>query len=370
LDYENEHSFLGVIYKDATQRTTLADLFLPKFYTLGSIRYLSKISVNNQRPYIKGIFPLKQAGTYKENEEIPIVVQFSHDVIVLSRENGSTSDTLSMNTTMLKDAHFEGGKSYDRLYQYPRLVLETGQENESLASAFYTPLFKDATINYQQEPNELVFIYVVKEGDYVDDLVYKDETALKLGGEVVIQRKSMFPNITADLYLRPPRRDADVDGVIAQQWLFHYPKKVEVIVRDLWHSFASDLSISLNHGNISAPLVTKCCDDKQFGWSLPEREWEQERQFLLREDDMMERKQAILGAEAFEDYHLKGVGYDYLFSDTLLTNLALEGVAEQSTTGFGGLASKGNDGNKDGFYHRGSVTHTGGDGDDDLFSFW
>ncbi len=39
-------------------------------------------------------------------------------------------------------------------------------------------------------------------------------------------------------------------------------------------------------------------------------------------------------------------------------NLARFGIASQSTTGFGGVASRGNDGNTDGVYNNGSVTHT------------
>ena len=40
------------------------------------------------------------------------------------------------------------------------------------------------------------------------------------------------------------------------------------------------------------------------------------------------------------------------------TNLALAGTASQSSTGFGGLASRGNDGNTSGVFSGGSVTHT------------
>lgn len=41
-------------------------------------------------------------------------------------------------------------------------------------------------------------------------------------------------------------------------------------------------------------------------------------------------------------------------------NVALTGTASQSSTGFGGVASRGIDGNRDGRYGLASVTHTGG----------
>jgi hypothetical protein len=43
---------------------------------------------------------------------------------------------------------------------------------------------------------------------------------------------------------------------------------------------------------------------------------------------------------------------------TLVGNVALRGTASQSTTDFGGDASRGNDGNSEGHYGNGSVTHT------------
>ena len=49
------------------------------------------------------------------------------------------------------------------------------------------------------------------------------------------------------------------------------------------------------------------------------------------------------------------------------TNLAVEGTASQSSTGFGGAASRGNDGNINGNYGGGSVTHTG---DNEPDAFW
>ena len=48
------------------------------------------------------------------------------------------------------------------------------------------------------------------------------------------------------------------------------------------------------------------------------------------------------------------------------TNLALDGTASQSSTGFGGVASRAIDGNTNGAYGGGSVTHTNGG----AFNFW
>ena len=41
-----------------------------------------------------------------------------------------------------------------------------------------------------------------------------------------------------------------------------------------------------------------------------------------------------------------------------VVNLALGGTASQSSTGFGGVASRAIDGNRNGTYNAGSVTHT------------
>ena len=113
-------------------------------------------------------------------------------------------------------------------------------------------------------------------------------------------------------------------------------------MRDLWHESAGDLELVLSHGNTTAAVVQGVPANHRFGTPL------QYKGSMMSELDGSEH----------EARHFHGLGLDYVFSDLVDDNLARAGVTTQSSTGFGGVASRAADGNTDGYFKYGSVTHS------------
>jgi hypothetical protein len=130
-------------------------------------------------------------------------------------------------------------------------------------------------------------------------------------------------------------------------WTGDRPKKVEVIVRDLYHENAGDLELVLNHQNVSAVLAMRSQPgeniDRSFGTPM------------MYKDSMAG---ISFGSAADSARKRQGIGADYIFSDLVDENLALAGVTYQSSTGFGGESYRATDGDTTGYFSHGSVTHT------------
>jgi len=131
-------------------------------------------------------------------------------------------------------------------------------------------------------------------------------------------------------------------------------KHVRVELRGAYHHWASDLLIKLHHEHTAAhhegnavTLVAGGTQQRSTGTHLTMGE------------PMTYDHPNVAGPE-FPDPI--GVGYDYAWEDDMGINLAFGKTAVQSTTGFGGVASRAVDGNVNGFYSSESVTHTEHDG--------
>jgi len=126
-------------------------------------------------------------------------------------------------------------------------------------------------------------------------------------------------------------------------------KNITVLLRGLYHERASDLRITLRHGNRKAVLADRCCGKHAFG----------------RPRARPHRAETPGIANNEVDYlHVKGDGYNYYFEDLVhpAENLALGMNATQSSTQYGAatVATRATDGDTNGFFGGGSVTHTRG----------
>jgi len=361
LAYVNSSALVGDIRTFATHLVEAADLALPEPGTKGSLSYYSRISIDTTAPYVTEMFPLKRGGTYVTNEEIAILVRFSHPVVA-----GGTP-TLELNCgyemVVSKNDGWDG---------------ENGTEyvtSKSNCTAYLNNSFPKETHHWDMYfdflPTDLIFVYTVRDADAADSLQHADRFAFDAnatgscpytnvtpGSNVTsgcsyIMRDTTRPTMHADTRLQPNQGAIDAAatgnqrtfskaGRVERQWTGRMPKKVEVIVRDLWHESAGDLELVLSHGNTTATVVEGVPANHRFGTPM---------QYT---GSMM----SDLGGSEHEARHYHGLGLDYIFSDLVDENLALSGVTTQSTTGFGGVASRAVDGNTDGYFKYGSVTHS------------
>jgi hypothetical protein len=185
----------------------------------------------------------------------------------------------------------------------------------------------------------VTFLYTVERGDLTQDLTYHSSQALELNGGS-IKRLSTKPAQNAALALPTPTRETRLGRQL------NTVKKVEVEVRGLYHRRASDVVMTLSHDARNVLLAHQACGQKTFG--LPN---DDSRPFLL---------------SPVPD----GSGFDYAFADLDGENLALTGIATQSSTWHGALASRAIDGNTHGYFSHGSVSHTAGHGATDPEPWW
>jgi hypothetical protein len=137
-------------------------------------------------------------------------------------------------------------------------------------------------------------------------------------------------------------------------------KKVELHLRGFFHEHAEDVQMELIHEGVTATLVDGRGDSKTYGRPRP-------REASAAADPRGNQRAHDPPAYARTSEHagrplpkLEGDGYNYMFKDLEDTNLALNRPATQSTTLYGGTASKAVDGDTNGFYSGDSVTHTAG----------
>lgn len=281
LEYSDQYALNGDIRRYSTNEATIiANLLLPPPFTLGSIGYCCNVEIDSSPPYIKSIVPLKRPDVYGENETIVIVATFNKPIVVQG---------------------------------VPSLLLKTGYDSStaSMGIAIYIPSFKATDLMIDLEESAVLFKYVVRSTDNVLDLTFFNSSAFFLPYGASITHRTMSPTTPADITLRDPSDFTLVRNVIDRQWLYRFPSKIEVILRDLYHSDPISLDADLLHSGKSASIFSECCGGKTFGVSYPSTR---------------------LANNATKYDIDTGIGYTYLFSDTLMPNIALKGYATQSST--------------------------------------
>jgi len=181
------------------------------------------------------------------------------------------------------------------------------------------------------------------------DLSHFDANSLELNGGT-IRRDSAHPTTDALLTLPLPHprlhyhdggswKDLPSTRLGGQLLTV---ESVQVTLRKLYHPNAADLRVRLAHNGRVVTLFDQSCAGKTFGKPGPPA----------------------------PNNPVNGDGYDYHFTDIEGTNLALAGTATQSSTAYGGVASRAIDGGTSGLYSDKSVTHTGGHGLGDPQPWW
>jgi hypothetical protein len=130
-------------------------------------------------------------------------------------------------------------------------------------------------------------------------------------------------------------------------------KEIKIIIHGLFHEYASDLSFKVIHGTKEALLFSHVGGNKVFGKPFPHPHPD------------------VAGLEYPTPHPVDGTGYDYSFQDLSgYNNIAIGKTATQSSTLYGGAASRAIDGNTNGFYSASSVTHTDGHATTDPQPWW
>jgi len=329
VEYTSSGALIGSVLRHSMKPQKLAICTLPAPQTSGSISHTKRIILDSARPFVKSVFPMKRPGLYVSGEEIAIVVRFSQPVTVTGE---------------------------------PRVYLNVangGVSSVGYAQYVKTTNFNRSDVNFDYLATDMVMVYTVGEGDGTISLEHNGTTAFKLNGGDIL-RSSTTPTTAALLGLRgvDDVEVSDADGLVDGSWMAYYPKKVEVVLRDLWHEHTADLEVTLAHGNASATLLKRPSPSEKI--------------HTFGEGKFFHASMAsnLTGEVHEKRRHLDGIGYDYVFGDVVETNVALSGVAKQSSTKYHGHANKAIDGNVDGFYSRDSVSHTGGHGENDPEPWW
>jgi hypothetical protein len=300
--YEGEDPLTGDLRRcvEGAEPTILADLTLAFPFTKGSLGYCCPVNIDSAAPYIKYVMPMKRAGLYGFNEEIAIMVRFSKPVVVVG---------------------------------YPMLELDVGT---GVAYANYTSSFYERELLIDILDTDIFFIYKIGLEDETADLHHFGINSMILNGSSILLA-SQNPILSADVTLRDPLDHELSNDVIEQQWKFGYPAKVEVLLRDMYHTDPVQLTVRLEHGPKAVDLFDACCKNGAIGKTAP-----------------MSR----LGNNATVLDKDTGIGTDLFFSDTRAKNIALSGVVNQSSTAFGSFPTRAIDGGNSPFFGDLSVTET------------
>ena len=245
-----------------------ANLTLPPSQSFGSIATCCNIKVDSGAPHVRFIMPVRTPGVYGEGEIIIILMRFNRPVLVL----GS-----------------------------PYLVLTTGVGR--LGNATYIRDFQSFEILFQLTDTDLIFKYIVDKDDNIASLTYASSSAIHLNNSQIL-RKATYPDQSADLTLREITDFTPRNGILDRQWLFRTPQKVEILIRDLYHTNPHSLTITAEHSGRNAKIFTKPypLKGKTFGHSYP--------------NSRLKNNYTALNPDT-------GIGYNYFFSDTLSENLGL-----------------------------------------------
>jgi hypothetical protein len=291
LDYNGLYALYGDLRRYSSNEAVLPSiLLLAPSFTKGSLGYCCNLRVDTSSPYISALLPLKRAGIYGEGEQIVIVARFTKPVVI---------------------------------YGTPRLELKTSPTTTGIASYISSFYAFDLTLDLRE--TDVLFSYTVRRSDNILDIMHTGPNAISLNGGSIVH-KTMSPTVNADILLRDPADHQPINNMVERQWKFRYPSKVEVLLRDLYHTNAESLTATLEHLGHFSTLFDGCCKDKTFGHSYPKSTLGNNMTLLLKDT---------------------GVGYNYLFSDTVADNIARRGTVSQSGTSSISYALLAIDGNTD-----------------------
>ena len=276
----------GVLLRYSSRNPQIvADRTLPETFLQGSLGFNSNVRVESSAPFVKFVFPLKRSGVYGANRVINIVVQFSKPVVVTGT---------------------------------PVLKLRTGKADDTTAFGYahYTPNMTEYDVPVAIQSTDVVFAYVVQEGDNIESFHHFDADAITLPGNATILHQTVIPTVTADLALRDPTDFVPAKGQVYGQWMAKYFRKVEVLLKDLYHTNPSSLTVTVDHIGQTATLMRNnlkshapASDTFKLGRSYP-------------------KSRAGRHIPAMDT----GIGEDFLFADSTAPNLALKAHASQSST--------------------------------------
>jgi len=288
LEYASRFALTGDVRRYSSSGALLeANLTLPAISTLGSLGFCCNVQIDTSRPYIDALIPVKHAGVYGQGESIYIIARFNKPVVVTGKP---PSLRLNVGNT----------------------VLPGGQSKMRIGVANYTtnPQLPDVLMDVSV--TDVFFFYVVRLGDNVASLSHAGSDAFVLPVGSSVLHLTTTPVVPADLTLLNPSDTYVVDGPLTRQWKFNYPQRVELLLRNLYHTEVSSLSVELQHQGMSAQVLKQGGNPgKAFGRSYPGTR---------------------LGNNATMRNADTGMGDSFFFSDSLQVNLALRGSAEQSSS--------------------------------------
>ena len=335
VDIANSTSLLGTLLRYSNSVPSVAcDLTLVEPRTPKSLVFDHRVSLNTAVPIVESMIPLKKPGVYVEGEKIAIICRYNLPVVVTGN---------------------------------PKLRLNV---KNGAAYAIYDSTWSEDDTNFDLLDTDVVFIYTVASGDgNADVLMHNGVGSIILNGGT-IKMKSTVPTVNASLVVRDQTNHDNSYGHVNGQWKAFYPKKVEVLMRDVWHEHGSDLEVKLEHGGETATILNQVGHESGPGYYAGRQPFKN----TFGENQPHYGSFMAVGqdgsSEIHRSRHLGGLGYDYLFGDMNPENLALKGTAKQSTTKYKSHAGLAIDGNVDGFASRGSVSHTGGHGLEDWNPWW
>lgn len=248
------------------------------------------------------MFAANKPGEYGLNESILVVVRFSKPVVV----TGNPTLTLQVTDTSTAVATLKVEVSNDEV----RIELLS---------------------------TDIVFEYFVQEGDTIPMIHHSGPNALFLPNGSAILQLTSFPSLPADILLRDFTDMSTSYGKIERQWMSNFPHKVEVLLRDLHHTAPASLTALIEHNGAFAEIFDAPCPGKVFGVTYPG---------------------SRLGNNATAIQPDADIGFDYFFSDSRASNLALFGIVRQSSTLDNYTASLAVDGNRDPYLADMSVSST------------
>ena len=300
LEYTSTAALSGFLLRYSSSNPTIvADLTLPEPFSLGSLGYCCNVQVDSSQPYIQFLNPLKRVGIYGENETIFILARFNKPVVV---------------------------------YGTPSLKLNVGS---GIGYAKYVPTINEYDIIIDISNTDVIFQYTVQRYDNVLSLHHTNSNAFELTGGSRILHRTNSPVLPADVSLRDPSDTSPINNMVDRQWKFRYPRSVEVLLRDLYHTKPDSLTASIQHVGYTSTLFSGCCTGKSFGNSYP---------------------RSRTGTNATTVNMDAGVGGDFMFSDTMAVNIAPKGSVTQSSTKVSG--NKATDNNVDPLIGDNSVSET------------
>ena len=217
------------------------------------------------------MMPIKTPGIYGSGEIIVILMRFNLPISVLG---------------------------------FPYLELQVGINR--IGKALYVPNFNNYKILFDLLETDIIFNYTVMEEDETVSLSHSTQYSLQLNGSQIL-RKSSNSTQHADILLRDPRDSGLLNGKVERQWLFRFPKKIEILFRDLYHSNPHSLKVSAEHsGKISKIFSNSdALKGKTFGFPFPKSKLN--NNYTVKNTD-------------------SAIGYNYFFSDTISDNIGLKYV--------------------------------------------